>query len=58
MGTEDVDLLMDRKGSDVQLPVTVRRIDAVFHSCLSFLEAFRVINVTEERFSLVACLLT
>ena len=58
MGTEDVDLLMDRKGSDVQLPVTVRRIDAVFHSCLSFLEAFRATNVTEERFSLVACLLT
>lgn len=53
MGTEDVDLLMDRKGSDVQLPVTVRRIDAVFHSCLSFLQAFRATNVTEERFSLV-----
>lgn len=41
MGIEDTNLLMDRKGSDdsdVKLQTTVRRIDAVFHSCQSFLE--------------------
>lgn len=54
MGIEDTNLLMDRKGSDVKLRTTVRRIDAVFHSCQSFFEVCQP-ESGEDVYSLATC---
>jgi hypothetical protein len=57
MGIEDTNLLMDRKGSDdsdVKLQTTVRRIDAVFHSCQSFFEVCQP-ESGEDVYSLATC---
>lgn len=57
MGIEDTNLLMDRKDSDdsdVKLQTTVRRIDAVFHSCQSFFEVCQP-ESGEDVYSLATC---
>ncbi|CAJ1452145.1 unnamed protein product [Effrenium voratum] len=54
MAIEDIEILTHRAGCDVKLPKNVRRVDAVFHASLSFLDSHQDLeNGQRDTFSLI-----
>ena len=54
MGTEDIEVMQSKKGSQMKLPANIRRIDAVFNSCRAFLETHQdASGLGTDLFSLV-----